>query len=174
MTYAYLACYPTTAANARADYTLPGGVVVPRMQRGAEAPILPGSPSRLPVLVYSHGYGGSPLDGNYLSALVAFASWGYVTLAPFHGDLRYSVFGPDALSSQFYIPVWDEFVAMQAIASSVGVRGARCAPNACRVARPGRHGTDRRVRHQPGRRNDCAARAVPSSPTACSASTPSG
>ena len=115
VSYAYLACYPTTAANSRADYALPGGVVVPRMQRGAEAPILPSSPSRLPVLLYSHGYGGSPLDGNYLSALVAFASWGYVTLAPFHGDLRYSVFGPDALSTQFHIPVWDEFVAMQAI-----------------------------------------------------------
>jgi dienelactone hydrolase len=115
VSYVYLACYPTTAANVRADYTLPGGVVVPRMQRGAEAPILPASPSRLPVLLYSHGYGGSPLDGNYLSALVAFASWGYVTLAPFHGDLRYSVFGPHALSAPFYIPVWDEFVAMQAI-----------------------------------------------------------
>ena len=46
--------------------------------------------------------------------MVSFASWGYVTLAPFHGDLRYSVFGPDSLSSRFYIPVWDEFVAMQA------------------------------------------------------------
>ncbi len=115
VSYVYLACYPTTAANSRADYTLPGDVVVPRMQRGGEAPILPSSPSRLPVLLYSHGYGGSPLDGNYLSALVAFASWGYVTLAPFHGDLRYSVFGPDAFSLRFSIPVWDEFVAMQAI-----------------------------------------------------------
>jgi predicted esterase len=115
VSYVYLACYPTTAANSRADYTLPGDVVVPRMQRGGEAPILPSSPSRLPVLLYSHGYGGSPLDGNYLSALVAFASWGYVTLAPFHGDLRYSAFGPDVFSLRFSIPVWDEFVAMQAI-----------------------------------------------------------
>lgn len=115
VSYVYLACYPTTTANSRADYALPGDVVVPRMQRGAEGPILPASPWRLPVLLYSHGYGGSPLDGNYLGALVAFASWGYVTLAPFHGDLRYSVFGPDAWSLRFSIPVWDEFVAMQAI-----------------------------------------------------------
>jgi len=115
VTYVYLACYPTTTANNRPDYTLPGDIVVPRMQRGSDAPILPASPSKLPVLLYSHGYGGSPLDGNYLNALVAFASWGYVTLAPFHGDLRYSVFGPDASSAQFYVPVWDEFVAMQAI-----------------------------------------------------------
>jgi len=115
VSYVYLACYPTTAANSRADYALPGDVVVPRMQRGAEGPILPASPLKLPVLLYSHGYGGSPLDGNYLSALVAFASWGYVTLAPFHGALRYSVFGPDAWSLRYSIPVWDEFVAMQAI-----------------------------------------------------------
>ena len=114
VSYVYLACYPTTAANTRAGYALPGNVVVPRMQRGAEAPILPSSPAKLPVLLYSHGYGGSPLDGNYLNAMVSFASWGYVTLAPFHGDLRYSVFGPDSLSSRFHIPVWDEFVAMQA------------------------------------------------------------
>lgn len=113
--YAYLACYPTSGSNARADYALPGGIVVPKMQRGGEAPILPSSPAKWPVLLYSHGYGGSPLDGNYLNAMVAFASWGYVTLAPFHGDLRYSVFGPDGLAARFSIPVWDEFVAMQAI-----------------------------------------------------------
>src|SRR4029077_19220010 len=65
--------------------------------------------------------------GIYLRALIAFASWGYVTVAPFHGDLRYSVFGPDAatlaakasdsamVGPQVYIPVWSEFVAMQAI-----------------------------------------------------------
>lgn len=114
LSYVYLACYPTTDANLRADYALPGGIVVPRMQRGAEAPILPQSPAKLPVLLYSHGYGGSPLESSYLNGLIAFASWGYVTLAPFHGDLRYSVFGPEALSTPSYIPVWDEFVAMQA------------------------------------------------------------
>jgi len=112
--YVYLACYPTTGANQRADYALPGNVVVPRMQRGAEGPILPASPAKLPVLLYSHGYGGSPLDDAYLKALIGFASWGFVTIAPFHGDLRYSVFGPDATSRAVSIPVWDEFVAMQA------------------------------------------------------------
>jgi len=39
VTYVFLACYPTTAANTRADYALPGAGVVPRMQRGSEAPI---------------------------------------------------------------------------------------------------------------------------------------
>ena len=115
--YVFIACYPTTAANTRADYVLPGGSVIPRMQRGSEAPILPANPSRWPVLLYSHGYAGSPLSGNYLNALKAFASWGYVVVAPFHGDLRYSVFGPDetGFAAKFYVPIWSEFVAMQAI-----------------------------------------------------------
>ncbi|HSV20140.1 MAG TPA: hypothetical protein VLR71_17120 [Casimicrobiaceae bacterium] len=115
--YVFIACYPTTADNPRADYRLPGDTVVPKMQRGSDAPLLPASPARLPVLLYSHGYGGSPLSGNYLRALQAFASWGYVTVAPFHGDLRYSVVGPDADESarKAYIPIWSEFVAMQAI-----------------------------------------------------------
>ena len=117
ISYVFLACYPTTSDNLRADYVLPLGGVVPRMQRGGDAPLLPASPSRLPVLLYSHGYGGSPLTNTYLDALVAFASWGYITVAPFHGDLRYSVFGPDAASAlaKAYIPIWSEFVAMQAI-----------------------------------------------------------
>jgi dienelactone hydrolase len=115
--YVFLACYPTTAANARPDYALPDGDVVPRMQRGDDAPILPAAPARWPVLLYSHGYAGSPLSGNYLRAMLAFASWGYVVVAPFHGDLRYSVFGPDAASvaAKIHIPVWSEFVAMQAL-----------------------------------------------------------
>ena len=117
VTYVFLACYPTTSSNGRADYALPGGNVVPKMQRGADVPILPQTPARLPVLVYSHGYAGSPLSGNYLRALTAFASWGFVVVAPFHGDLRYSVFGPDAVESgtKAYVPIWSEFVAMQAL-----------------------------------------------------------
>ena len=120
VTYVFLACYPTTTANTRADYSLPGAGVVPKMQRGSEVPILPDAPTRLPILLYSHGYGGSPLTANYLRGMIAFASWGYVTVAPFHGDLRYSVFGPQEVSSsqpqaKAYIPIWSEFVAMQAI-----------------------------------------------------------
>ena len=117
VSYVFLACYPTTAANARADYRLPGGEIVPKMQRGADAPVLPADPQRLPVLLFSHGYGGSPLTNSYLHAVIAFASWGYVTVAPFHGDLRYSVFGPDsdAFLAKAHIPIWSEFVAMQAL-----------------------------------------------------------
>jgi hypothetical protein len=115
--YVFLACYPTTPANVRADYALPTGDVVPRMQRGDEAPILPATPARLPVLLFSHGYGGSPLNASYLHAIVAFASWGYVVVAPFHGDLRYSVFGPgdNGLAAKIHVPIWSEFVAMQSL-----------------------------------------------------------
>ena len=115
--YVFLACYPTTSANTRADYPLPTGDVVPRMQRADEAPILPPTPARLPVLLFSHGYGGSPLTGSYLRAIRAFASWGYVVVAPFHGDLRYSVFGPgdDGVTAKLHVPVWSEFVAMQSL-----------------------------------------------------------
>jgi len=117
VSYVFLGCYPTTPDNARADYVLPDGGVVPHMQRGSEGPLLPASPAQLPVLLFSHGYAGSPLTGIYLRGLIAFASWGYVAVAPFHGDLRYSVFGPDsgALAAKAYIPVWSEFVAMQSI-----------------------------------------------------------
>jgi hypothetical protein len=114
LTYANLVCYPTLASNDRADYLLPQGGVIPRMQRGAEEPIL-GVNGRLPVLLFSHGYAGSPLSSSYLEALVAFASHGYVVAAPFHGDLRYSIYSPVEWDPPpLYVPVWEEFVAMQA------------------------------------------------------------
>jgi hypothetical protein len=91
LTYVVLVCYPTTASNDRPDYLLPNGKRVPRMQRGGEPPILPDATGRWPLLVFSHGYGGSPLSNDYIDALAVFASWGYVVAAPFHGDPRYAV-----------------------------------------------------------------------------------
>lgn len=85
-----LVCYPTSIANDRPDYALPNGKRVPRMQRGAEAPILPEGPERWPLVLFSHGYGGSPLSSDYIDALAVFASHGYVVAAPFHGDPRYA------------------------------------------------------------------------------------
>ena len=111
-----LVCYPTSAANGRADYPLPDGNAVPRMQRGDEAPILAaGGP--WPALVYSHGYGGSPLDGTYLPALLALASHGYVVAAPFHGDLGYSQLGFESIDANGIasLDAFGNFVAMQAI-----------------------------------------------------------
>jgi len=111
-----IVCYPTTTANARADYPLPNGNVVPRMQRAGDAPILP-SGGPWPVVLYTHGYAGSPLDGTYLGAMLTLASFGYVTVAPFHGDLRWSLLGFEAIFEEGITgeALWRDYVAMQAI-----------------------------------------------------------
>jgi hypothetical protein len=84
-----IVCYPTTAINARADYTLPNGEIVPKMQRGIEQPIFAETNKRYPIVALSHGLGGAPLDLDYLSMIKLFASYGYVVVAPFHADQRY-------------------------------------------------------------------------------------
>ncbi|HVF63744.1 MAG TPA: hypothetical protein VNE58_07105 [Casimicrobiaceae bacterium] len=115
LTYVLLVCYPTSAANNRADYPLPNGRSVPRMQRGSEAPILPDNAGRWPVLAFSHGYGGSPLSDGHIEALSVFASHGYVVVAPFHGDPRYALLSfDDANVALTAIVQFERFTAMQA------------------------------------------------------------
>jgi len=70
------------------DYALPTGRFVPHMQRGAEGPLWPDATTRFPVLLFAHGYGGSPISNDYIAAVSVFASYGYVVAAPFHGDFR--------------------------------------------------------------------------------------
>jgi dienelactone hydrolase len=111
LTYVLLACYPTSAANARADYALPDGRLVPKMQRGAEPPILPDGGTRLPLVVLSHGYAGSPLGDAYLRSMAVFASHGYVVVAPFHGDARYAMFGLDNVASM--LREFERYTALQ-------------------------------------------------------------
>jgi predicted dienelactone hydrolase len=60
------------------------------MQTGSGAPIFADNSVRYPVVAFSHGYSGSPLSSDYISALSVFASYGYVVIAPFHGDLRFT------------------------------------------------------------------------------------
>jgi hypothetical protein len=111
-----LVCYPTTTANGRPDYPLPNGVRVPHMQRGSEPPILPGTTQRWPVLAFSHGYGGSPLSMGHFAALSLFASYGYVVVAPFHGDPRYALLSFDDPSSALQaIAQFERYTAMQAL-----------------------------------------------------------
>jgi dienelactone hydrolase len=88
--FAALVCYPTSAANTRPDYPLPNGKSVPHMQRDGELPIFAEDRPTFPVLLFSHGLGGSPLSSDYIDALTLFASHGYVVVAPFHGDARVS------------------------------------------------------------------------------------
>jgi predicted dienelactone hydrolase len=98
LAFGTLVCYPTSAANGRADYPLPNGKAVPHMQRGGEAPIFASDRARFPVLLFSHGLGGSPLSGDYIDALTLFASHGYVVVAPFHADARISDVRVDTIS----------------------------------------------------------------------------
>jgi predicted dienelactone hydrolase len=114
--FVVLVCYPTTLANTRPDYPLPTGRMVPRMQRGAEAPLLPDTTSRYPLLLFSHGYGGSPLSNDYISALTVLASFGYVVAAPFHGDWQYNNVKLESLGDLFYLVTHlRDFLAMQAL-----------------------------------------------------------
>jgi predicted dienelactone hydrolase len=90
VSFVVLACYPTTVDNPRPAYTLPTGDNVPHMQTGSDAPIFYDALARYPLLAFSHGYGGSPISGDYLSGVTILASYGYVVVAPFHGDLRFT------------------------------------------------------------------------------------
>ena len=111
-----LVCYPTSAANDRADYALPNGKAVPRMQRGAEPPIFAGDRARYPVLLFSHGFGGSPISSEYIEALKLFASHGYVVIASFHGDSRFADARIDTLDELLRaILDFSNYTAMQAI-----------------------------------------------------------
>ncbi|HEY8623856.1 MAG TPA: hypothetical protein VIM74_08300, partial [Casimicrobiaceae bacterium] len=113
---ALLVCYPTAPNNPRPDYLLPTGNAVPHMQRGAEAPIWADSSVHWPVLVFSHGLSGSPLSNDYIVALTVLASYGYVVVAPFHGDPRFAEVKIDNLSDALYAALhFPTYVEMQAI-----------------------------------------------------------
>ncbi len=114
--FVVLACYPTTDNNSRPDYPLPTGKVVPHMQTGSDAPLFTDNSARYPVVAFSHGYSGSPLSSDYISALSVFASYGYVVIAPFHGDLRFSDLKIDDLSDAIaVVSHLSNFTAMQAL-----------------------------------------------------------
>jgi predicted dienelactone hydrolase len=118
--YAAMACYPTTAGNTRADYALPSGIKVPKMQRGAEAPLIGTNPDvsdgKWPLLVMSHGLAGSPLGDDYVQVAARLAAEGYVVFAPFHADARYSRIKLDNISDYLYVfSKYAEIAEMQAI-----------------------------------------------------------
>ena len=118
--YAAIVCYPTSADNARPDYPYDAALTkfVPRMQRGSEPPLWADANARYPVLLYSHGLAGSPLSGDYLQTITSFASYGYVVVAPFHGDGRFSDVTIDGLSDLAHLIFGNGFrqaIEMQAI-----------------------------------------------------------
>ena len=114
--FVVLACYPTTVDNPFDNYLLPTGKFVPHMQTGSVAPLFADPLARYPVVAFSHGYGGSPLSGDYISALSLFASYGYVVIAPFHGDLRFSVLKIEDLRAAILLGLHlSDFTALQAL-----------------------------------------------------------
>jgi predicted dienelactone hydrolase len=113
---ALLVCYPTASDNPRPDYLLPTGNAVPHMQRGADAPIWSDPTVRWPVLEFSHGLAGSPISNDYILALEVLASYGYVVVAPFHGDPRFADVKINNLSDALYAVLhFPTYVEMQAI-----------------------------------------------------------
>jgi predicted dienelactone hydrolase len=114
--FVVLACYPTTVDNPFDNYSLPTGKVVPHMQTGSDPPLFADNSARYPVVAFSHGYSGSPLSSDYISALSVFASYGYVVIAPFHGDVRFSDLKIDNLSDAIAVASHlDNFTALQAL-----------------------------------------------------------
>ena len=115
--FVVLACYPTADNNPRPDYPLwTTGKVVPHMQTGSDAPFFADASARYPVVAFSHGYSGSPLSSDYISALSVFASYGYVVIAPFHGDLRFSDLRIDNLGDAIAVlSHLSDFTALQAL-----------------------------------------------------------
>lgn len=114
--FVVLACYPTTSDNSRPGFVLPTGKVVPHMQTGTQPPLFANASVRYPVLAFSHGLAGSPLSGDHFVILSWLASFGYVVVAPFHGDPRFTNlqitdFG-DALTVLAHL---SDAVAMQAL-----------------------------------------------------------
>ena len=113
-----------------------------------------------PVVLFSHGYAGSPIDGTYLGAQLTLASFGYVTVAPFHGDLRWSLLGFEAIIEDGITAetLWTDYVAMQALRPITASRMLDALTAHAAVEGRDRPRADRRLRHQPGRRDDDAAR----------------
>ncbi len=115
--FAVIVFYPTTADNPRADYQLPTGDVLPHMQTGAEAPLFADASVSYPVVAFSHGFGNSPISyTDYISALSILASYGYVVIAPFHGDFRFSDLDIANLGDVISVATHlDNFTALQAL-----------------------------------------------------------
>ena len=113
--YVALVCYPTARDNPDPDYSLPEtGDTIPHMQQPGETPRVltrdqlaaylgstptgNASPVALPLIVYSHGLGGSPISSGYVQSMVQLAAQGFVVAGVFHGDPRFSRIRAEDLS----------------------------------------------------------------------------
>ena len=125
--FVVITCYPTDATNNRPDYFLPDGQRIPHMQRGGQAAVMASQPciaifpappgcGRWPLVVFSHGLAGSPVDGKSIDFLLRLASYGYIVAAPFHGDGRFSRLKVENLGDVVYfVSNFDLVVETQAM-----------------------------------------------------------
>jgi len=86
--YAGYVLYPTSSSNTRADYTVFNSPDLPKMQGANEAPIFENESTRYPLIVYSHGVGSHPSEGDF-TYIKDLASHGYIVMALYHGDSRW-------------------------------------------------------------------------------------
>jgi fermentation-respiration switch protein FrsA (DUF1100 family) len=120
VTFAAIVCYPTGATNTDPDYKLPlTGDVVPHMALPGNAPKIITAcsvsvcfpeldlPVQLPLIVFSHGLTGSPIDSGYIQAIVQLAAQGFMVAAPFHGDPRFSRIHLGDVNDLYYL--YDQF-----------------------------------------------------------------
>ncbi|HYR01448.1 MAG TPA: hypothetical protein VET86_15520, partial [Casimicrobiaceae bacterium] len=116
MPHVVIVCYPTSADNTRPDYLLPNGKSVPRMQRAGDLPWWPDATTRFPILLFSHGYLGSPLSNDYIDAVALLASYGYVVVAPLHGDGRFGNLKLEDVGDLAYLVLHlRDFLGLQAV-----------------------------------------------------------
>lgn len=131
--FAVLVCHPTSRTNTDANYKLPDdGGIVPHMQPAGQPPKIisaseyaqasglpdpqSSAPAQLPLIVYSHGLGGSPVGKGYIDVAVQLAAQGYMVAAVFHADNRYSPVRIENLADfAFAIAFFPVIVQMQAL-----------------------------------------------------------
>ena len=113
---AMIICYPSAVDTGRRGYTLPNGVTVPLMQLGNEQPVFADPNVHWPLLEFSHGLAGSPLDPDEIGAIKVLASNGYIVFAPFHADARVADVSLDDLPDVLHaIENFSDYTAMQAV-----------------------------------------------------------
>ncbi len=135
--FAAIVCHPTSQSNTDPAYVLPdGGGTVPHMQPPGTLPkLISGAeyaqtlglpipvdigPAQLPVVVYSHGLGGSPVGRGYIDVMTQLASHGFMVSAVFHADARYSLVRiedlDDFLFALVFFPVIVEMQTLRPLA----------------------------------------------------------
>ncbi len=98
-------------AGAAPPTTVPLPTATIRFSSGDEP-----NPTSLPLILFSHGLGSSPIESKSVDFLVRMAGYGYIVAAPFHGDARFSKIRiADVGDLVSVIRDFDRFVELQAM-----------------------------------------------------------